>query len=132
MADLQPVFDQDTSGKITSNGTEKWVDLGLIPNGKQMLLGFATFCAEDKNYQFEIRCNRPTKSAGTIADTDMLDISGAAAGGSVDRDLYYGGLINTLAPQDQVSTGVEHWWLRVTSQGSSSGTFDYIIRYAVQ
>lgn len=128
MADQQPIFDITLSGTNTV-ATEKWVDLGVITSGKQIVLGFATYIAEDKNCQFETRSNTAGKSAGTVGDTELLDWTSTQQGTSVDRDFYQNGYINTVTI---VGTGTEHWWLRVRAQSSAVGTFDYIIRYMVQ
>ena len=48
MASQQPVFDVVISGS-GSVGTEVWINLGLIPNSQQFLLGYATYIAEDKD-----------------------------------------------------------------------------------
>jgi len=128
VANQQPIFDLTIDGTGTL-GTSVWVDLGVIPTGKQILFGYATYVAEGKNLQFETRTNVAGQSTGTTGTTDLLDWVAASGGSSVDRDFYQYGAINTLSA---VSTGVEHWWLHITAQSSSSGTFDYIIRYTLQ
>lgn len=127
MAIIQPLFDTTLSGAGTV-GTETWVDLGLIPSGKQIWFGYATYAAVDKNVQFETRANISGQSTGTIAHTDLFDWSAAMGGSSVDRDFYQYGNIMTVT---LVSTGVEHWWLRIAAQGQAQGGFDYIIRYTL-
>jgi hypothetical protein len=128
VAAQQPIFDLTLSGTVTMNA-DRWIDLGAIPNGQAILVGYATLIAQDKNLQFELRTNKSGQSAGTAAATDLLDWCAAQGGTGVDRDLYWGGNINTLTVQ---GSGVEHWWLHATSQSSSSGVLDYIIRYTVQ
>jgi len=128
MAQVQPVFDSIMTGTGSVNA-ELWVDLGLIPNGKQILLGYATYTAEDKNLQFETRSNLSTKSTATVVDTTLLDWTSTTAGGSVDRDFYqYGNIATTTV----MSTGVEHLWLRIRSQSQAAGVYDYIVRYTLQ
>ena len=127
MADLQPIFDTILSGAGTVQ-TETWINLGLIPTDKQIFFGFATFIAEDKVSSFELRSNIATQSTGTVANTTLHDYSSAQVGSSVDRDLYRNGYTNTISI---VSTGVEHWWLRVKAKGSVVGAIDYIIFYTL-
>jgi hypothetical protein len=128
LAAQDPIFDVVISGTGTV-GTETWVDLGVIPNGKQLLLGFATYIAQDKTNQFETRSNLAGQSAGTAAATQLHDWASTSAGSGVDRDFYQNGYINTLTV---TGTGVERFWLRVTAQSSSVGVFNYIVRYTVQ
>lgn len=127
MASVQPVFDLTQVGSGSLNA-ETWVDLGVIPTGKQILFGYCTFAAEDKTCQFELRSNLATKSAGSVAETSLLDWSSAPGGNSVDRDLYWYGNIATTGV---VGSGVEKTWLRVRAQNQSSGNFDYIIHYTL-
>lgn len=127
MAQVQVVFDTVISGSGTV-GTEYWVDLGVIPSGKQIWLGYATYGAVDKNLQFETRYNNSGSSVGNVANTTLVDYCGAQSGSSVDRDFYWYGAIATMTI---VSTGTEKLWLRVVGQGQSLSTFEYIIRYAV-
>lgn len=131
MALVQPIFDTIRSATGSAQ-QEAWADLGVIPAGKQWLLGpLNTFIAQDKDLQFELRVNKATKSAGTVADTEFLDGFAAQAPNGVDRDLYWFGAIATLAPL-VVSTGVEHLWLRVTSKSNTAGAYTWVIRYLEQ
>ena len=127
MAIITPLFDTVINGTGTTQ-TETWVDLGLIPNGKQLWLGYATYAGVDKNTQFETRCNTSGTSTGTLGNTTLLDWTASQAGSSVDRDFYQNGniMVTTLT-----STGVEHLWLRVLTQSSAVGQFDYILRYMI-
>ena len=128
MASQQPIFDTVISGSGTVN-SEVWVDLGLITTGLQLLLGYATYIAEDKTLQFETRSNLATKSAATVVDTQLLDWTSVPSGSGVDRDFYQFGYVNTPTV---VGTGTEHLWLRIKSNSSSSGAWDYILRYTTQ
>jgi len=124
MAQIQPIFEKilDGSGSATS---EAWVDLGLIPTGKQIWFGYATFAGETKQFSFEVRTNKLTKSAGTVTDTTLHDYSNVTQA-SVDRDFYqYGNILM----QSIVSTGTEHFWLRIRSKTSASGDYSYILYY---
>jgi hypothetical protein len=126
MATLQPIFNQILSG-VGIVGKEAWVDLGLIPTGNSIWFGFATMIAEDKDLQFEIRCNTAGQSVGDAAHTMLHDYSSAQSGTSVDRDFNKSGYVTILTV---TGTGVEHWWLRVRSSSQTSGNFDYIFYYA--
>lgn len=128
MAQLLPIFDLVLYGTGTV-GQEVWVNLGSIPTGKQFLLGYATYIAQDKNCQFETRSNLTGMSTGTAGTTQLLDWTSAQGGTGVDRDFYQFGNINTLTV---VSTGVEKLWLRVVTQSASTGVYSYIIRYLIQ
>lgn len=127
MSELQPIFEQVLPGK-SSGGKDVWVDLGVIPSGKSIWFGYATFIAEDKDMQFEVRCNHVGFSDGTEAHTDLFDFSGAPTGVSVDRDFYRNG---ATALVSEVSTGVEHWWIRMRAASGVVGNFDYIFYYTL-
>jgi hypothetical protein len=127
MANLTPVFDLTISGAGTVQ-TDSWLDLGLIPVGKQIYYGFATLAAIDKNNQFEIRYNNAGQSTGTVAATILLDYSSTVSGSSIDRDFYMGGAIATLS---LIGDGIAHWWIRVLGQGNTVANFEYIIRYTL-
>ena len=128
MASPQPIFDTIISGSGLV-GTESWVDLGLVPLGRQILLGYATYIAEDKNCQFETRSNLYGYSDGSLIHTQLHDWVSVPTGSSMDRDFYFDGNVNTLTV---VSTGAEHLWVRVVSRSAASGAYDYIIRYLLQ
>ena len=127
MSAIQPIFDAVINGTGTV-GTETWVDLGVIPSGKKLWIGYATYGAVDKNLQFETRTNNVNTSTGTLANTTILDYCGAQSGSSVDRDFYWGGALATMT---STSNGVEKLWLRVLGQGSVASSFEYIIRYTI-
>ena len=125
MASPQPVFDQ----VVTGNGLVQqtlWVDLGLIPRDRYLMLGYATLIAEDKTCTFELCSNLQGFSDGNLSHVQMHDWSNAAGGTSVDRDMYQDGNIATLTV---VSTGVEHVWLYISGHSGTNGAFDYILRY---
>ena len=129
MASQQPIFELVMFGSGTV-GTDIWVDLGIIPSGKQILLGYATYVAIDKNTQFETRSNLEGYSDGTTAHTELHDWTSTASGTSIDRDFYMGGNVNTLTVIG--SNHNERLWLHITAQAASAGAFDYIIRYTQQ
>lgn len=122
MATIIPVFEEVKTGTVTLT-TELWIDLGTIPTGKQHWFGYATYIAETKGFTFELRTNKATKSAPTVADTTLHDF-GAANQDSVDRDFYqYGNILSSSV----ISTGVEKSWLRIRSGTAASGDASYII-----
>jgi len=125
MAVIDPLFNTVVSGTGIVQ-TETWVDLGVIPSGYKLWMGYATYAGIDKNTQFETRSNTSGTSTGTVGNTVLHDFAGSQAGSSVDRDFYQYGNIST---ETVVSTGVEHLWLRVMGQGNVQGAFDYILRY---
>jgi hypothetical protein len=127
MANLQPIFDTILSGAGTYQ-TEIWIDLGVIPTGKQIFIGYATYSAVDKNGQFELRYNNAGQSTGTAGTTNLVDYASASSGSSIDRDYYFGGCIATMTI---VGDGMAHWWLRTLGQGNVVANFYYILRYSV-
>lgn len=138
MAQIVPTFDLMSicSGNINS---EVWVDITAcapdinspIPSGIQLMMGYAICIANDKALKFEIRPNLPTKSAGTLADTQLRGYASiSAAGESKEIDLTYGGDILSLAPVSAPSTGVEKLWLRITSGTNSSATWEFMMFYS--
>jgi hypothetical protein len=128
MAEQYALFDQIIYGTGFANAST-WVDLGAIPTGKSIQIGYASYMGVDKAMQFETRSNKLGFSDATDANTDLHDWTGTSAGSNVDRDFYmYGNLETTTV----VGTGTEHWWLHITSQSSSSGGYAYIIRYTLQ
>lgn len=137
MAEIFPTFDKVFSG-TGSVQQELWVDLSAsdpdpnspIPNGIQLWLGYASLVAIDKDLTFEIRPNLPTKSLGTVAETQLRSFTAVPKGDSKDVDLYYYGNISTLAPVGVTSTGVEKLWLRVRSGSGVVGDFDYFVYYS--
>lgn len=127
MADQTPIFELIKYGN-GSVGKELWVDLGLIPTGQKIWLGYATWVAEDKDLIFCLRSNLTGLSAGDEASTQLHDYASSQGGASVDRDYCHSGYVDTMSTQ---GTGVEHWWLRARSVSQTSGNFDYIIYYTI-
>jgi hypothetical protein len=125
MASIIPVFELVKDGTGTT-AQEAWIDLGVIPNNKRIWFGFATYISEDKQFSFELRTNKSSKSVGTTADTTLHDYAAAPTGESIDRDYYQ---FANILMQSVLSTGVEHWWLRIRSKSGSAGDFSYIIYY---
>lgn len=138
MAQIVPPYELVSicSGNVNS---ETWVDItsfgpdvnSPIPSGIQLMLGYAICIANDKPLKFEIRPNLPTKSAGTLADTQLRGYASiSSAGESKEIDLNYFGNILTLAPVSAPSTGVEKLWLRITSGTNAAATWEFMLFYS--
>lgn len=110
----QPLFDQISQG-LASVGQEAWIDLGLIPNGSQLMFGFATYTPDGKTIVFELRSNNSGQSSGTTAVTTIHSRTSVRDGDSKDVDYYKSA---RTAVKTITSTGVEHWWLRLTSKSA--------------
>jgi len=107
-------------------GSEVWVDLGLIPTGSDYWIGKTSYTAIDKTTVFELRTNAVSKSTGTIANTSVLDSASVRTGSSTSHDLYRKGRLHTTTV---MSTGVEHWWVRIYAKSATSGSYLYSISY---
>ena len=105
---------------------ELWVDLGVIPNGTKLYLGYASYTPDGKTITFDLRSNTAGQSAGTVGATVLHDRVTARDLVVVDRDYYRNGRLQTLTVQ---STGVEHWWLRLTSKSSAAADAYWWIYY---
>ena len=113
----------------SSVGLELWIDLGLIPVGRRYWIGLAQYTAVDKATGFELRTNSATKSTGTTANTTLLATASARAGSTLSQDLYKGGALHT---ETVLSTGVEHWWIRIYSKSGTAGSYLYKISYTLE
>lgn len=122
------VFTTTATGSGTV-GSETWVDLGLIPLGKRIWVGLCSWTAIDKVTAFELRTNTSTKSTGTTATTTLLSTASARAGATVNQDLYKSGALHTVSV---ISTGVEHWWVRIYSKSSTSCSYLYKISHTTE
>jgi len=110
-----------------SVGTDLWVDLGLIPSGYDFRIGSWSVTAIGKPMTFELRTNTAGKNTGTTANTTVLALASIAkAGGSMTSDLYKKGALYTKTIK---STGVEHWWVHITSKTSTLQTAMYQVSY---
>lgn len=130
MADIKPTFELVFLGS-GSAGSEAWVDLGVIPTGKQLWLGLATFISDDKAIAFEVRPNIPGQSAGDVANTQLRAMTSVPTGESRDIDFFFGGQVLAVAPVTAASTGVEKLWIRLRSKSNATGTFSYILFYTL-
>ena len=70
---------------------------------------------DGKTLTFELRSNTAGNSTGATNTTVIHDRIACKDITSVDRDYYKNGRIVT---QTVISTGVEHFWLRMTSKSS--------------
>jgi len=113
-----------------SVGSSLYIDLGLIPTGKRAWLGNTQFASPDKSCTFSIRKNNSTKSAGTDADTTQMTSSAAGpTTGTVTTDYYKNGTLHTVS---NISTGVEHWWLKIVAKSATVGSYYNSINYTLE
>lgn len=116
-------LNKNGSGQV---GAELWIDLGLIPTGFDEWIGNVQY-STGKATTFELRTNTLTKTSAVLADTLLLSsVALTARSGTLTTDLYKKG---TLHIKTVVGTGVEHWYLRMTSKSSTLGNYLYSINY---
>ena len=109
-----------------SSGLELWIDLGLIPTGKDMWIGSTQYTTA-KSTTFELRTNIATKFAAVLAETTLLNTQALTARSkTVTTDLYKAGALHI---KTVTSGGVEHWWLRLKSTSATLGTYNYKINF---
>ena len=117
-----------TPGPLTC-GTNEWIDLGVIPTGKYIRFGSAQYGSPDKSITFEVRTNIVGQSTGTDANTLLLASSVASTRtGLLNVDYYKS---NTLNIKTVISTGVEHFWIRLKSKTATATSYMYSLNYAV-
>jgi hypothetical protein len=115
------------SGQV---GTSLWIDLGAIPAGFKIWVGNAQYTSPSKSVTFEIRANIPGQSAGTTGATTLLDtVSVSPKSGTLTRDLYKNGRLHVATI---VGSGVERWWLRLTSKSGALGDYLYSLNYTTE
>lgn len=120
------LFTSQKSGTPTV-GLELWIDLGLIPTGYDEWIGNVQYASNSKVSTFELRTNAATKATGTVANTTLLDAwTSSSKVKTITKDLYKSG---TLHIKTVVSSGVEHWWLRIYSKSSTAVACSYLINY---
>jgi hypothetical protein len=127
------LFDQTLAGPppgTATAGSSLWIDLGLIPNGFDYWIGQATYTSNYKIFALNLWTNKAVKSAGNLNDTDPLDSwTSSSKVKSTVRDLYKNGRLHI---KTVISTGVEHWWLYLTSKSSSAQSYNYDLRYTLE
>ena len=119
------LFDLVNQGSASMTN-ELWIDLGLIPNGTKLYLGYATYTPDGKTITFSLRSNLAGQSAGTTGATTLHDRITLKDLTTIDRDYYRNGRLQTLTVQ---STGVEHWWLQLTSKSNAASDLYWWIYY---
>jgi hypothetical protein len=110
-------------------GASLFIDLGLIPTGYKEWIGSVIYSSPYKVCTFNLRTNNAGKSAGTklTTDTTILDTwTSSSKVKSITKDLYKNG---TLHVSTVAGTGVEHWWLEITSKSSTVASCSYTINY---
>jgi hypothetical protein len=132
-------FEKTLVGSANTSTKDDWYDIGNlsspsqdspIPSGINLLLGFLQVGSQDKSLVYELRTNKPTKSAGTVADTSILTYTASdPTSGSVLSDLNFDGKIKREAPEGAASTGVEKLWLRVMSGSNTVANFQWFLYY---
>src|ERR1041385_9075583 len=95
-----------------SAGIDLWVNLGTIPTGLYIWIGNDSFTSPNKAVTVELRTNLIGQSTGTLAATKLLASASVKSGATVTQDLYKKGSLHTVTV---VGTGVEKWWLHITS-----------------
>lgn len=128
----------------TSNTATKddWYDVGALASpaanspiaaGKQLQIGFLNVGSQDKGLDYELRVNKPTKSAANTTDTNLIAATASdPSAGSKWEDLDQDGRILTVAPLVTTGcTGVEKLWLRVQSGSNTIASFDWWVYYEV-
>jgi len=110
-----------------SVGTSAWIDLGLIPAGYDFRIG-SLICSSSKAVSFNLYTNKTSKSTASSSTTDSTKLATLApkAGSSLTQDLYKNGTLNT---KTVTGTGVEHWWVNLTSKSGTAGTYNITIYY---
>jgi len=117
-----------TPGPLTV-GTNEWIDLGVIPTGHYIRFGSAQYGSPDKSVTFQVRTSNAGQSTGSDTLTTLLASSIASVKtGLLNVDYYKS---NTLNIKTVVSTGVEHFWLRLKSTSSTAASYMYSINYTV-
>ena len=138
--EIKPNFPLKLFNTSSTSTKDDWYDVGAIavfpahspvPVGKQLRIGFLNFGSGDKWLDYELRANKPTKSAGTAADTNIIwAVSSDPTSGSKMEDTDYDGRILTVVPIITAGcTGVEKLWLRVQSGTNTVASFDWWIYY---
>ena len=119
------LFNLTNQGQAVMNN-ELWIDLGVIPNGTQVMFGYADYTPDGKTITFDLRSNTAGQSAGTVGATTLhgrLTVRDLNIGSA---DYYRNGRLQTLTVQ---STGVEHMWLRLTSKSNAAADAYWWIYY---
>lgn len=114
------LFDQTTTGSGT-NGSSIWIDLGLIPSGYRKFIGSWTVYGA-KADSFYLYTNKTGKSTSLATDCTLIASCAIKAGATVTQDLYKRGTLHTVTVY---GTGVEHWWINITSKSSTAAAFNY-------
>jgi hypothetical protein len=113
-------------GSVT---TTAWVNLGLIPTGSKIWFGTLQAASPDKSITFDVRTSLATKSAGTDAETQSLaSMSVTPKSGNKILDMYKNGRLHIVSV---VGTGVERFWIKLTSKGSA-GAYLFTLNYTVE
>jgi hypothetical protein len=121
------IFDQ-TKSASGSNGSELWIDLGLIPTGLRMWIGSWTVYGA-KADSFYLYTNKTGKSTAIATDCTLLASISAKAGATVTQDLYKRGTLHTVTTY---GTGVEHWWICIKAKSTTLASYSYKVVYTTE
>jgi hypothetical protein len=107
-------------------GSSAWIDLGLIPNTYKIWIGSWNCSNPSKSISYSLYTNNLGQSTGSTSTCTKLASMIPKTGASITQDLYKNGLLHTVTVK---STGVEHWWVNLTSKSGTSGTYMFTIYY---
>ena len=120
------LFDLINQGVTIHTSSDIWLDLGLIPLGSKFMIGYADFTADGKNITFDLRSNILGESTGTIAKTILSGRATVRDGTIYSGDWYRNGRLSTCTV---ISTGIEHFWLRISSKTNNAADAYWWIYY---
>jgi hypothetical protein len=117
-----------TASVSGSNGTGLWIDLGLIPSTYRIWIGSWTVYGA-KADSFYLYGNKIGKSAAVATDCTLVASCAIKAGATATQDLYKKGTLHTVTAY---STGVEHWWINITSKSSTLAAYNCKVLYTTE
>jgi hypothetical protein len=121
------IFDQAKTAS-GSNGSDLWIDLGLIPTGLRMWIGSWTVYGA-KADSFYLYTNKTGKSTALATDCTLLASVSIKAGATVTQDLYKKGTLHTTTVY---GTGVERWWINIKAKSSTSASYNYKVIFTTE
>lgn len=117
---------QTNSGTV---GTSFYADLGIIPAGFKIWFGTLQASGPDKALTWEVRTNLATKSLGVDSETLLLATISSTTRGTATLDMYKSGTLHIVSV---LGSGTEHFWLKIKSKSSTSGSYLYSIYYTLE
>lgn len=114
------------SGVVASS---YWHDLGVIPTGFKIWFGTLQVTSPDKSITFEVRTNLAGQASGSDGSTALLaSVAASVRSGTKLLDMYKRGSLHTVSV---LGTGVEHFWIKLVSKGSS-GSYLFSLNYTTE